>query len=190
LAGGAELSGEDAFAAAVARFGVSSAAEAVSDGLTKSVNYTARAALGSNIEERLDTFKAAADGFAPPTMLQDLAATVTAASLAAGANRVFAAANPLAHELLEELQALLEVRADALAKQWRFTATASGSAALIGVALIWLLAVRPSRKAAASATGPDDAPVGSFASARELLDSEELVHVGRAVRTRGRGDAL
>ena len=109
LAGGEALTGEDQVRAAVARFGVSYDAEQVSVGLTTSVDFTARSELGTNIAERLDAFRAAADAFAPPTMLQELATTVDAATMAANARRVSAAANSLAHRLLGELQALLDV---------------------------------------------------------------------------------
>jgi hypothetical protein len=190
IAGG-KLTGEDAVKAAVARYGVSAAAEAVTEGLRKSVEITTRSELGGNVAERLDAFKAAADDFAPPTMLGILSGGVAPEVLAANANRVFAAANPLAHQLLSELQALLEKRRATLAAHWRFTATAAGSAALLGVAVVWLLGfVRPGLAREADDGGKDEDPsIGSFAYAREMLASEELVKVGRAVHTRGRGDA-
>jgi len=195
LAGGKVLEGEDAVRAAVARFGVSAAAEEVNDGLTKSVNFTARSVLGANIAERLDSFKAAADAFAPPTMLADLATEVDAAILAANASRVYAAATPLAHTLLHELEALLEQRQAKLAAEWRFTAVAGGLVTVIGLVMLWLLAMRRTRTGSAdtadahsrSASG-DDLPGGSLTYARELFEAEELVHVGRAVRTRTRGN--
>ncbi len=149
LAGGQTLGGEDAAQAAVARFGVSTAADQVRLGLNKSVNFTARADLGSNITERLDAFQAAADAFAPPTMLRELAGTVDAATLAANAQKVFAAATPLAHRLLSELQALLDARAAKVSGEWRFTAIASGAIAVLGLVMLWLLALtrrRPARR--------------------------------------------
>jgi len=195
LAGGKALEGEDVVRAAVARFGVSAAAEEVNDGLTKSVDFTSRSALGANIAERLDAFRAAADAFAPPTMLAELANTVNAATLAANANRVYAAANPLGHRLLGELQALLEERQAKLAADWRFTAVAGGLVTVIGLVMLWLLATRRTRTGPADSvdvpsrsTPGDDLPVGSLTYARELFEAEELVHVGRAVRTRTRGN--
>jgi hypothetical protein len=190
LAGGRSLDGEDAEAAAVARFGVSTAADQVRVGLNKSVNFTSRADLGSNITERLDAFQAAADAFAPPTMFRELAGTVDAATLAANAQKVSAAAAPLAHKLLSELQALLDDRAGKLRSEWRFTITSAGAIAALGLIMLWLLALtrrRPARDEVADEARPaEDVPVGSLAYARQLLDDEELVHVGRAVRTRQR----
>ena len=79
-------------------------AEQVSVGLTTSVDFTARSELGTNVAERLDTFKAAADAFAPPTMLQRVWRPLwTPPTLAASARRVSAAANSLAHLLLERV---------------------------------------------------------------------------------------
>jgi hypothetical protein len=199
LAGGKQLSGEDAITAAVARFGVSSAAEETSAGLSKSIDVTARSDLGTNITERLDAFKAAADAFAPPTILFELSGTVEAADLAANAQRVSAAADPLAHRLLSELQVLLDQRAARLASQWRFTAVAGGAAAAVALLLLWLVAVPRLRAETAvppSATParhmrPSEAAVGSLAYAREVLDGDRTVHVGRAAgpRTRGPDDA-
>jgi hypothetical protein len=190
LAGGRTLGDEDAAAAAVARFGVSTAADQVRVGLNKSVNFTARADLGSNITERLDAFQAAADAFAPPTMLKELAGTVDAATLAANAQKVSAAAAPLAHLLLGELQALLDARAAKVSGEWRFTASAAGAIAALGLVMLWLLALTRRRPAADEVAGDpgsaEDVPVGSLTYARQLLDAEELVHVGRAVKTRPR----
>jgi hypothetical protein len=194
LAGGKALEGEDAVRAAVARFGVSAAAEAVSDGLNKSVDVTNRTELGSNITERLDAFRAAADAFAPPTMLFELSLPVDAASLAVNARKVYAAALPLTHRLIFELQALLQARASKLAGQWRFTAVAAGLAVVICLGIVWLLARSRPRGyggPAASRGGRaehDEITIGSMTPARALLDAEELVHIGRAVRARQRGD--
>jgi hypothetical protein len=196
LAGGSALSGEDAVKAAVARFGVSTAAEQVNAGLTKSVDYTSRAQLGSNIAERLDAFKAAADNFAPPTMLAELANPVDAATLAANARRVSAAASPLAHLLLGELQALLTQRGKDLADQRRFTLIAAMGFAGLGLIIAWLLVFTRSRLTAPGGTGEitggharlDRLPLSSLTYPRELLEAEELVHAGQAGKSRKRGD--
>ena len=165
LAGGEALTGEDQVRAAVARFGVAYDAEQVGAGLNTSVDFTARSELGTNVTERLDAFRAAADAFAPPTMLQELAATVDAATMAANARRVSAAANSLAHLLLHELEALLDVRGRALAQEQRFTAVAGAAVGLIGFALLWLvIAGRPRRRPTQrfGAIPADDLPVGSI----------------------------
>jgi len=192
LAAGNELRGEDAVRAAVARFGVSAAAEQVSNGLRKSVDFTASPDLSSHIAERLDAFRAAADAFAPPTMLAQLADTVDPKVLAANARRVYATANPLAHRLLGELQTLLDKRTARLQGERRFTTVSAGLAALAGLVMLWLLALirrRPGRADGAAGTSgetaaADDVRIGSLRYARELLDAEELVHVGRAVGKR------
>jgi len=192
LAGGEALTGEDQVRAAVARFGVAYDAEQVSSGLNTSVDFTARSQLGTNIAERLDTFRAAADAFAPPTMLQELATTVDAGAMAASARRVSATANSLAHLLLHELEALLDVREKALAQEQRFTAVAGAAVGLIGLALLWLaIAGRPRRRPTArfGAIPVDEPPVGSMASAREMVDADRLVHAGRGPR-RGSDNAL
>jgi hypothetical protein len=196
LAGGKALGGEDEVRAAVARFDVSFDAEQVAAGLTKSVDSTDRAQLGSNIEDRLDTFKAAADAFAPPTMLSQLATNVDATALAANARRVYAAATSLAHLLLSELQALLEARTAKLAGGKRFVAVAAVLATLLALLMAWLAIMgRPRRVRAtgrASVPGTGDLPVGSMTYARDLLENEELASAGRLLRSRSRGgsDAL
>ncbi len=192
LAGGEALTGEDQVRAAVARFGVAYDAEQVGVGLNTTVNFTARSELGTNVAERLDAFRAAADAFAPPTMLQDLAGPVDAATMAANARRVSANANSLAHLLLHELEALLDVRDRALAQEQRFTAVAAAAVSLIGFALLWLvIAGRPRRRPTQrfGAIPADDLSVGPLASAREMVDAEHLVHAGRGPR-RGSDDAL
>jgi hypothetical protein len=193
LASGQALEGEDAVKAAVARFGVSDAAEEVSAGLTKSVDFTANPALGANITERLDAFKTAADAFAPPTMLVELHGAVDPGTLAANALKVTATANPLAHRLLGQLAVLLEERAAKLEASWRFTAVAGGVAAAFALLILWFIAMPRQRAALADAADDaaprharDDVPVSSISYARDLLDTERVVHVGRAVRPRTR----
>jgi hypothetical protein len=141
LAGGSELEGEDLVRAAVARFNVSAVAEQVSIGLNASVGFTERSELGASIAPRLDEFRAAADAFAPPTMLRDLATEIDAAEMASSANLVFTKAASLSHLLLSELQALLDARADTIERQRRSTIVASGAAALVSVVILWLLLV-------------------------------------------------
>jgi hypothetical protein len=194
LAGGKALEGEDEIKAAVARFGVSDAAEQVSSGLTVSVDVTARKVLGSNIAERLDAFKAAADAFAPPTMLADLATTVDAATLAANARRVSAAASPLAHLLLSELQALLDERSRKLGNDLRFLYIASGLIVLVAIVVAVLARGRRIRPPVPS-RGPGEvrqhnrAAPPTLSSARDLLDAQALVAAGRPRGARDAGDA-
>jgi hypothetical protein len=142
LAGGGTLKGEDAIRAAVARFGVSTAAELVNSGLSTSVDVTERSELSSRITERLDAFKAAADAFAPPTMLVELSGSINSETVSANARRVYAAANPLAHRLIGELQVLLAQREDDLAAERLLTLVASGLAGLVLLAIGWVLVSR------------------------------------------------
>lgn len=141
LAGGGELEGEDLVRAAVARFNVSYDAEQVSIGLNASVDATSRSELGTNIAQRLDEFRAAADEFAPPTMLRDLAAEVDAATMADNASLVFARAASLSHLLLSELQELLVLRAEQVARERRATLISSVAATVVGLGLLWLVLV-------------------------------------------------
>jgi hypothetical protein len=174
----------------------------VSSGLNQSIGFTSNSALGSNIADRLDQFMAAAAAFAPPTMLNQIYGPISdPATMAADARKVYATALPLAHYLIFQLQTLLTQRDTGLEGQWRFTATAAGLAGLIGLVMLWLLIIgRPhgshARGALIGETGHEasgaDAGVSPLTDAQHLLDQEELVHVGRAVRprARGRGDAF
>jgi hypothetical protein len=202
LGGGEALTGADGVSAAVARFYVSNSASQVSSGLNQSIGFTSNSALGSNIADRLDQFMAAAAAFAPPTMLNQIYGPISdPATMAADARKVYATALPLAHYLIFQLQTLLTQRDTGLEGQWRFTATAAGLAGLIGLVMLWLLIIgRPhgshARGALIGETGHEasgaDAGVSPLTDAQHLLDQEELVHVGRAVRprARGRGDAF
>lgn len=143
LAGGGELEGEDLVRAAVARFNVSYDAEQVSIGLNASVDATSRSELGANIAQRLDEFRAAADEFSPPTMLRDLATDIDARTMADNASLVFARAASLSHLLLSELQELIAVRAEEIARERRATLISSVAAILVGLGLLWLVLVPP-----------------------------------------------
>lgn len=199
IAGGAALAGEDAVRAAVARFRVSAAAEEVSAGLTQSVDFTNRAELSTNIADRLDAFRSAADSFAPPTMLAELSTAVPADELAENARRVYAAANPLAHRLLSELQALLDQRAAKLSAEWRLTVILAGLAGIVLTVMAWTLGrtrTRPGPRAGRDSAQPgsgnaDGRGIGTLSYAREILGADQFVDVGRpaAARTRGNGDA-
>jgi hypothetical protein len=201
LGGGRQLDSTDEISAAVGRFYVSNSASQVSSGLNQSIDFTSNSALGGNIADRLDQFMAAAAVFAPPTMITDLSTPVSdPATFAANARKVYATALSLAHFLITQLQNLLGQREEGLEAQWRFTATTAGAAGLIGLVMVWLLALGRTQgshaRGAAAGDGTresgDDLPVSPLTDAQQLLDQEELVHVGRAVRprARGRGDAF
>jgi hypothetical protein len=194
LADGQPLQGEDAIRAAVARFGVSDAAEQLSTGLTLSVASTDRTTLGSNIADALDAFNDAARTFSPPTMLAELSSTVDAATLAANARRVSAAATPLAHRLLLELQALLTQRTEKLVGQLRVTLVCAALAGIVGLLILYLLATRTRPRfggrdgiSELDARG-SELSADQLSYARHRLGRDDLVPAGRGVRTRF-GDA-
>lgn len=192
LASGRPLQGEDAIRTAVARFGVSDAAEKVDGDLTITVATTDRAELGGNIASSLDTFKDAADAFSPPTMLLELSSTVDASTLAANARRVSAAATPLAHRLLYELQELLDARAARLATELRLTVVSTALAGLLVLVLAYMLLVGASKPIVPLQPPPAEAaPWGATPGVpRHRSDSDELVAAGRSGRwSREAGDA-
>jgi hypothetical protein len=191
LAGGRPLQGEDAIRAAVARFDVSDAAEQVDAGLTVTVATTQRAELGGNIASSLDTFKDAADAFSPPTMLLELSSTVDQSTLAANARRVSAAATPLAHRLLYELQELLDARAARLASEFRLTVVATSLAGLLVVVLIYMVLIGNIRPPDLAGQPPAEGERGATPPGGVLRHrADELVAAGRTGRwSREAGDA-
>jgi hypothetical protein len=193
LANNRPLQGEDAIRAAVARFGVSDAAEKTDADLTITVATTQRAELGGNIASSLDTFKDAADGFSPPTMLLELSSTVDASTLAANARKVSAAATPLAHRLLYELQELLDARAARLATELRLTVVSTAVAGLLLLVLIYMLLVGNTKPVEPATPPAGEAAHGTLSSGgvtRHRGDLGELVGAGRTGRRPGEaGDA-
>lgn len=164
LAGSSQLSGEDAIRAAVARYDVAAAGEAVTSGLNKSVDATASAELGTAIAPQLDAFRAAVAGFAPPTVLAQLAGNVDAATLAKAAHDVFEAAVPLDHKLLYSLDELLETRQDGVTGQRRFLVLATAGTIVAGLILLGLAVLGAFRRRPAGdgAPGPDDPTAGAL----------------------------
>jgi hypothetical protein len=157
---GANMSAENRTRLGVARFTVASDAEQVGTGLTASVDSTARAELGGNIAQRLDGFRSAADAFSPPTMLMDLASDVdNIATLGDDATRVSTAAANLSHQLLFELQALLQTRADHFAEQRRVTVISTVAAGIVALVIIWLVVVRRTGRRAPA--DPDEPTTGA-----------------------------
>jgi hypothetical protein len=155
LATGEALTPEELARAAVARFNVSHDAEQVSIGLDASIDFTARSELGTNIADRLGTFRAAADQFAPPTMLQDLATEVDADSMAANAERVFAQAASLSHLLLGELQELLKTRSGTIGQQRRFILICAIAGAVFVLTVMWLVLVDRLRRSSHGSHEPN-----------------------------------
>jgi hypothetical protein len=177
LAGSSQLQGDDAIRAAVARYSVATDGEQVTAGVNKAVNATTDPELGTSVAQPLDTFRAAVDAFAPPTMLAQLAGAVDAANLAAGAHQVFTAAVPLAHRLLYSLDDLLAARQAGIRGQQQFierTAGLGGAAWLVLLVLLVAVRRRPAMAPTApAATGPTPARQEDSASVvpRRLPDS-------------------
>jgi hypothetical protein len=187
---------------AVARYRVAAAAGDAATGLRKSVASTSRAELGPAVTVQLDALLAAVDDFAPPIVLAELAAPVNRDQLATSAQEVGAAARALSTVVLSELDTLLADRQGRLSSQRRGMAVAAGVSVLAGLLLAWVLGLAAgllrqgaSQDGQASDAGDaievspreyaDDLVPGDLIDAREL-DFEELVHVGRAVRSRQR----
>ncbi|GAA1772193.1 hypothetical protein [Luedemannella helvata] len=197
---GGRLSGEAEVQVAVARFGVAQAAEQISAGLNTSVDATERGELGANITPRLDAFRAAANAFAPSTMLAEFAQDVDGAVLAAAAHEVFVSALPLAHKLLTELDEVLALREASLASQGRSTTWSVVLAVVSVFVLAWMLLLGRRRtgvrdtvvarqRTRASLDSTDGLALGSVGDLRRLLD-DDLIETGpRGRGRRGRGDA-
>jgi hypothetical protein len=134
----------------------------------------ARSDLGTNIVERLDTFKSAADAFAPPTMLAELSNPVDATTLAPRPPGVRAATS-LAHLLLNELQALLQARAAEARQASDGSPPSRPRPRHRRLIMLWFaIAGRPRAQPRSSVRHTGRHRVGSLAYARDLLDSGEL----------------
>ncbi len=195
---GRRLSGEAEVQVAVARFGVAQAAEQISAGLNTSVDATHRGELGANITPRLDAFRAAANAFAPSTMLAEFAQDVDGPVLAAAAHQVFLSALPLAHKLLSELDEVLALRERTLAGEGRATTWSVVVVVVAAFVAAWMLVLGRRRDGRRDAFVPrprtsrdstDNLALGSVGDLRRLLD-DDLIETGpRAKGRRGRGDA-
>jgi hypothetical protein len=187
---------------AVARHRVAAAAADAATGLGRSVGSTARDSLGPAITSQLDAFRAAVDGLVPPIVLRGLAVPVDRGRLVTAAEDVRAAATALATVVLAELDALLVDRQGRLSSQRRAMAGAAVAAVVASLLLAWVLgSAGASARSRADQDDQDDevgerveVSPGEYADTlvpRDLIDAreldfEELVHVGRAVRSRWR----
>lgn len=182
----------------IARYQVAVASEAVGTGLRKAMEATGSATLGPNVTGRFDVFRSAVDAFVPPAMLLQTLDTADPATVVRSAERVRDAAGPLADSVYTELDRVLRARHDALSTQRLGAASTAGVGLLLGLVLLWLLLPGAPRPAAldtefegdagmpgepmeASAGQPADT---TFVDPHDLAAVEELLHVGRAVRTR------
>ena len=180
---------------AVARQQVATATEATSTGIRKALDATRRGAVGANLTEPLDAFRAAVDQLVPPAALRQATPTGNSSAIWAAAQKIRAAAVPLAAAVLTELDALLAIRQDDLASQRIYALGAAGAGVVLAVVLLWWSVPARGRarsdELAAVTAGHEGGAAGDVASlsvqlpvvdARDLLALEELVHVGRGVR--------
>ncbi len=184
----------------VARYQVAVAGDAISSGLRKAIDATDSNTLGPRLTGQLDAFRAAVDDFVPPATLLQSLDTVDPPALARSADRVRAAARPLADSVFGELDAVFVARRDTLSAQRTVALATAGAALLLVLILLWLLlpAARTPARAGAAAESADRVPADAepvdtaLLDPRDLAAVEELMHVGRAVRSRRRdraGDA-
>ncbi len=191
-AAGGTVGGAAAAQISVARFEVAQGAADTAAGLSRGIQATTRPALGGNIAGQLDTFRAAVDQLAPPTILNALTDPIDANSLPPAAGSVRVTALSLADVVLTELDGILADRQDTLTGQ-RAWVVGGGAGALVAVLLLlWLALARPVPAPAAKGAhgAPPSRPAGERAPAdvvdvRELLDLEELVAARRPARESG-----
>jgi hypothetical protein len=193
--GGVPPHGENGDALAVARYQVALLSTQVAAGLSKSVKASADPGLGVALTGQQDAFQAAVDAFAPPAVVQQLSAPFNSADLARAAGQVQSTGLALSNAALGQLDRLLGSRQAALLRRQQLTVSGAVGMAVATIALLWLLVpARGDRPTASEVEGEDAAPepAGTEAEpmdildARELLSTEELIHVGRGVRARPR----
>jgi hypothetical protein len=177
---------------AVARYQVAVASDAMGAGLRKAIGVTRSVTLGPNVIGRFDTFRSTVDTFVPPATLLQTFDRADGATLVGSAERVRQQARSLADTVLGELDALLRDRHHSLSTQrtWEITGVCAGG--FLGIVLLALLlpaAPRPRPAEAEPAEVSDEDPADAdttFVDPRDLTAVQELLHVGRAVRTRPR----
>lgn len=195
LAGGLPPQGENGDAVAVARNQVALLATQVASGLSKSVKASADPGIGVALTGQQDAFQAAVDAFAPPSVVQQLSAGFNPADVIRAAGQVQSTGLALTSATLGQLDRLLAVRQAGLARRAQLTVAGAVGVLVAAVALLWLLV--PGRLASREAdfdgedvpaepAGEPEAEPMDILDARDLLRTEELMHVGRGVRARPR----
>jgi hypothetical protein len=194
--GGQPPAGENGDALAVARYQVALLSTQVASGLSKSVKASADPGLGVALTGQQDAFQAAVDAFAPPSVVQQLSAVYNPTGVIRAAGQVQSTGLALSTAALGQLDRLLAGRQAALLRRQQLTVAGVVGVLVAAVALLWLLVpARSGRPAAgevevevefpAEPAEAETEPV-DILDARELLRTEELVHVGRGVRARPR----
>ncbi|MDT5027831.1 MAG: hypothetical protein QOE61_4257, partial [Micromonosporaceae bacterium] len=179
---------------ALARYQVSQTADEVLASIGIAFSATDSGTLNTSVTGPLDALGAAVGQLSAPAAVRPEAAAVDVAALTTGAESVRVAGASLTNAILTELDALVTVRLDQtrVSGVWAWGVAIAGG--LVGLVLLWW-------SVPAAVTRPDDddahgdAPDRDVAAIsmrlpeidpRELLASEELVHVGRGVRSQHR----
>lgn len=181
--------------AAVARDRVSVHADAVDEGLRRSLEASGRREPGPGLLGLMDGFRAAVNDVAPLVQLTETPQSVPApGELGPRRAQLDRAALELDKAVLAELDSLLSAREDGLALQRLGIIGAAGLGLLGAVWMLWIAlpAQHGQRRVLGGAAEEDDEPLPVDAvpgddslvllDPRELLGQEELERVGRAVR--------
>lgn len=178
---------------ALGRYQVAEATDTLTAGLAGGPAAGSGGALGENLTVPLDDLRVAVDQFAPPVALVSTPEDADPEVTAGAAERVREAGLALGAAVLAELDTLLADRADRLADQRVFALVTALAGVLVGLALLWWTGAGPIRPADRDLTDPDAEPAGDVAAisvrvplmdARELVEVQELLHVGRGVQAR------
>ena len=169
---------------------VARAAAAIDAGLKKSFDATASHTLGSNLIGQLDAFRSPVSALAPGDALAAPSTTrADPAVVAATRIELRTAALALGEATLNELDALITVRENALADARSRAVAAAVVGVVIAACILWLRLPDPGRAAPDPGVEPEQSldavayPVErDLVDARELLADAELIHVGRALR--------
>ncbi|MGQ0837749.1 hypothetical protein [Actinokineospora sp.] len=182
--------------AAVARDRVGRSAAAADDAIRKSIDATDNRDLGPALIARLDDFRATVTALAPLVQLADPAARpISPADLGRLREQVDRVGLEFDKAALVELANLLSLREQDIADRRTAVIVATGLGVLGAGWVLWSLLPMPRRdRWTDSADRPDDdeddLPIESVRAdeslvlldARELLGSDQLIRVGRAVR--------
>jgi hypothetical protein len=185
--GGTPLDPDRAVVLAAARYQVTLGADAIGMALVRMGERSAAATLSAKLNPATDEFHSAVRGVGPDSVAQQLSSPARAVTPAA-TDRLEAASLSLSQAMLGQIDGVLGVRADRIGGQRRLLLIQAAGAWICVVAMIWLLSPRRSLDLGGSdgdgfADEPAaEAPQIALIGARELLGTEELVHVGRAVR--------
>lgn len=180
----------------VARYQAARAADAIGAGMSTALETTDRDTLGENLAAPMDEFRTAINQLAPPATLVPSGGQVDATDMAAAADQVRDTALSLATVVLAELDGLMADRTASLADQRTLALVTTIAGIMLGVALLWWSVPahdRPTDRDMTEEPDADAAQPGDVAAIavqlpvvdpRDLIEMEELLHVGRGVRAR------